>query len=500
MTENVNLSTGSTAPTDGKSLASNTMGLSALIFQGMGQVSPIGIFGGSILGAAAFAMGATPLAFILGMFAALLSANTVYQYSKKVASARGYYGYVGYGLGRGTAFVTSYLYVLYQIANLCFIYAYYVLTFSPTFNYVFGTNILNRYGLLYIILIGIPSFAIIYFGIRPSYLSQMVFNSIQIIFVVAISFLIIATVKDNTLAVFSPAQVGWNGVFLGFITGSYLAYAGYGSIVPLGEEAKTPHRSIGIATLSLVLIISALYLLGSYAMVVGWGYNQMSTFSLSIYPGFQIISQHFGYAPTVLFFVLNFAVVYPVYVGMATAVTRNIYSMARDGFLPRAFYGTHPRWKSPHRALGLALLLFFLMAGIGSVAFYYAEGGFINGFFDLFLFFATASTISTLAIHFLVNSSLSVVGDPTTRSPLKYLTHYVFPVLSSLIVVVAVYYAVYTLTPPLSYSPILVAVFLVAAVAAAGALWSRIKRTDLRHSVVPLPSSSSPGTEEAQAP
>ncbi|WP_175266956.1 hypothetical protein [Acidiplasma cupricumulans] len=34
----------------------------------MGQLSPIGIFGGSILGAAAFALGATPLSFIIGLF------------------------------------------------------------------------------------------------------------------------------------------------------------------------------------------------------------------------------------------------------------------------------------------------------------------------------------------------------------------------------------------------------------------------------------------------
>ncbi len=79
----------------------------------MGQLSPIGIFGGSILGAASFALGATPLAFIFGFIVAILSANSIFQYSKHVASARGYYGYVGNGLGKFTGGYVSYLYVFY---------------------------------------------------------------------------------------------------------------------------------------------------------------------------------------------------------------------------------------------------------------------------------------------------------------------------------------------------------------------------------------------------
>ena len=62
----------------------NSVGTGGLVFQAMGQLSPIGIFGGSILGAAAFALGATPLSFIIGLFASLLAGNSIYQYSKKM--------------------------------------------------------------------------------------------------------------------------------------------------------------------------------------------------------------------------------------------------------------------------------------------------------------------------------------------------------------------------------------------------------------------------------
>ena len=60
-------------------LRANTVGTFGLLFQAMGQEAPIAIFAGSITGAAAYALGATPLAFILGMLASLLAANTIYQ-------------------------------------------------------------------------------------------------------------------------------------------------------------------------------------------------------------------------------------------------------------------------------------------------------------------------------------------------------------------------------------------------------------------------------------
>lgn len=464
-----------------KGLAKDSVGTGGLIFQAMGQLSPIGIFGGSILGAASFAEGATPLAFIIGMLAALLSANSIYQYSKKVASARGYYGYVGFGAGNAAGAMTSYLYILYQIANITFIFGYYVLTFSPTFGYVFGANISNNYGYLYIILISIPAFYVAYRGIRPSLKSQMIVNSIQIIFVVAVSLIVIATVKDNTLAAFTPIHsIGWKGVFLGFIAGSYLSYAGYGSTVPLGEEAKTPRKSIGVSTVLIVLIMSALYLLGSYAMVVGWGINSMGTFSQSIYPGFVVVSEHLGFGANVLFFLLNFFVVYPVYVTMVTAVSRNIYSMSRDGYLPKYFYAVHKKYKSPHRALGLTALLFILMGGIGSVIFYTTQGGFFNGFFYEFLFFATASTVATLIIHMMVNSSLSISGDKNSKSPLKYLTHYIMPLGSTAIAIVGIYYAVSGLGSPLEYSPIFVLVYVIIVLLGIGVYRGKINKVDYK--------------------
>ena len=116
-------------------LQSNSISLPGLIFQGMGQLSPLFTFDG-IISVAAFAAGASPLAFLVGLIASLLTGNTLYQFSKRTASARGYYGYSGYSLGKYAAFITSYMYLIYQLANLIFILSFFIMIFNPVIFYL----------------------------------------------------------------------------------------------------------------------------------------------------------------------------------------------------------------------------------------------------------------------------------------------------------------------------------------------------------------------------
>ena len=441
-------------------LSKGSVGLVGLIFQAMGQLSPIGIFGGSILGAMSFALGATPLSFVIGLFASLLAGNSVYQYSRKVASARGYYGYVGHGLGGIAGGYVSYMYILYQLANLVFIIAYYVLTFGITVGFVFNTSIPNYYGYIYAILISAPAFYVVYRGIKPSYRSQIVSNSIQLIFVVLISVVVILSVKDNTTMVFTPmAGIGWKGVLLGFIAGSYLSFAGYGSVVPLGEEAKTPHRSIGLAVLIIILVMGGIYLLGSYSIIVGLGYTQIGAFNSSpnnIFPGFVVVGHYAGQWANYVFLILNFFVVYPLFVTMGTALSRNIYAMSRDGLMKNTFQTVHSKYKSPDKAVKLTVGLFAILAVVSGFIFLYSAGDFIGGFFNDFLFFAIMSTVTTLIIHVLVNVSLARDYFRAEKGVLRILTDVVLPLLSTAIVFVAIYYAINGLGAPLSYSPLIV--------------------------------------------
>ncbi len=430
-------------------LKNNAITLHGLIFQGMGQLSPLFTFDG-IISVAAFAEGASPLAFLIGLIASLLTGNTLYQFSKRTASARGYYGYSGYGFKGHMALTTAFLYLVYQLANLIFIMAFFIMIFSPALLYLTGISLPFYYGIILVIVIAIPSFYTIYRGIEPSFKTQITVNIIEIAFVVAISLIIILTSKDNSILPFTPVS-GYKNLFLGFITGSFLAYTGYGSIVPLGEEAKSPEKNIGIAIIAMLLIIGVLDLLISYALVVGFGLKNMDNFTSTVIPAFIVIKTHIDIYVALIFFAFNFFIIYTLFNTIGTAITRNIYAMARDGFLPNTFSKVN-RYGAPVNALKLLLFIFGLFGVIATSVFYlfYNTGGFLIEF----IFFATVSTFSTLIIHLIVNSAL-------TRVHKSNFFDMVLPSISTIVILIAIYYAVTGLSFPFTYSGIIMAVLLI---------------------------------------
>ena len=80
-------------------LKRNSLGGFRLVWQAMGTLSVAADAAYLLTGVVEYALGATPLALILGVFAYLFIMNTGYQFSKHVNSAGSYYTFAGKGLG-----------------------------------------------------------------------------------------------------------------------------------------------------------------------------------------------------------------------------------------------------------------------------------------------------------------------------------------------------------------------------------------------------------------
>ncbi len=274
--------------------------------------------------------------------------------------------------------------------------------FNPAIFYLTGVNIPFYYGIILIVIISIPSFYAVYRGIAPSFKSQITINLIEILFVVAISLIIIFTSTDNTFAVFTPIS-GYKDLFLGFITGSFLAYTGYGSVVSLGEKAGAPRKNIGLSIVVMLLIIGLLDLLISYSPVVGFGVSNTGNFANTVIPAFMVIKTHIGIYVSMFFLPFNFFIIYTLFNIIGIATTRNIYSMASDGFLTASFMKLN-KYGAPQNALFVLLGIFISVAMVSTLIFYSSFG--TSGFLNQFIFYATISTLSTLMIHIIVNTGL----------------------------------------------------------------------------------------------
>lgn len=449
-------------------LKKTNIGTFGLFFQGLGQEAPIAIFIGSVTGAAAFALGATPLAFIIGMLASLLSGNSIFQFSKKVAHAGGYSAYVNKGLGKAFAAFTGYLYVLYELVGPAFIILIYLWTFSGSVNAVFGTSLPNSVGIIYVSIALIAAFVVVFRGLRLSVLALTVLGIIQFAIVFVISSVLLVKAPVINVQPFNPAVAfgGWHGLFLGFITGSYGAYAGYGSVVPLGEEVKSPHKSIGRAVVLIIVIMGATYIFSSFSMVSSWGISAMSGFSNSGFPGAILAGQHINLSSEALIIIVYNAVIFTPLVTMLTACSRMMYSLSRQDLMPHRLSRVHKKFGTPSNAVILSTILITLIIIVDGAIFWYAYG-FQTGVFFAWIILEIIWSLSTLVIHVLVNSSLSVEAAKGFKAK-EILTHYVFPVAASLIIVLAIAFSFQGMSMPIELAPIALVVY---SLAALGVMW-----------------------------
>ncbi|CAC11799.1 hypothetical protein [Thermoplasma acidophilum] len=430
-----------------------------LVFQGLGQITPITILSGLIVSIVGLSGINAPLAMLISFVAVVLAANTIYQFSGIISHAGGYYAYVEHGLGRHVGKFTGLQYLLYQASNLALEYLIVIWGFSKSLNYAFGTSLPVWSGMVWMGSMMALSYVLMRRGAKPSLRLALILGSIQIAFVAILSMIIIPSADDNTVQAFIPSSgSGWTGVFLGFIVGGYLAFAGYGSVVPMGEEARSPRKTIKKAIIAIVVMAGAIFVLGSYAMVVGFGLSNLGNFSSSIIPGLIVARRFTGLAGAVIFIVVStFLSTYGTVIGMGTPMTRVMYALGRDRVLP-GWLGRIDGRGVPARSIDMTYAISAVSAAMLGTYFYLADG-FYAGLFYAWAIFGTIATLSTLLIHILTNTSLSV--SSVKRRSGNFIFWIALPSLTTILMITAYYYSLIGMTMPYLIAPIVFAAWIV---------------------------------------
>ena len=120
---------------------------------------------------------------------------------------------------------------------------------------------------------------ITYRGIKISTETALVLGSFEIIvfFFLAATLIVVAGGR-NSLDVFGPSNNNAHGlgsVFPGMIY-AILAFGGFESAAPLGEEARNPGRTIPRAVILSCLLIGLFYVLCYYGATVYFGPDKMA--------------------------------------------------------------------------------------------------------------------------------------------------------------------------------------------------------------------------------
>jgi amino acid transporter len=425
-------------------LRKGAVGLWEAVFQSFSFVGPAGDVAILLVGTAAFALGATPLAVLIAWLIYLLWMVVPTEFSSEIVNAGSYYAYSARGLKGGGGVLALWFWMGENLTGPAF-----AVLGLGSFIYLISST-LSSVGWSWVpISVAILLFGTVlsYFGIRPSLVYTMWAGFLEVAFLVITAAIIVIQVgPKNTLDPFTlkPLNGSLNPLFLGVIF-SVLDFTGLGTATTISEETRDSRRLIRRAIIIAWILAGLALVLPSYALTVGWGVTDMSKYASSPDPGL-VVYQHylgsFGWLLLVLF-TINSYMMYMV--AKVNAVTRIWFSAGRDGILFGRLASVHPRFRTPN-----ALVAFFFAA----VVVINLVAGAIFGPTTGAIWLLTIAGVCIIAVHIVANTSLTVYMWRAKK--FRLMLHGIVPSIATIIGLVVLWYSVY----PVPAAPFGYAVFI----------------------------------------
>ena len=351
-------------------LRSNSIGLAAVVFFVIATVAPMsGTIGALPL---AFGLGSgsgTAAAFVVVAVVLILFTVGYMLMARLISSAGGFYVFIGTGLGvragRAAGYLALLSYNVFQVA------------IWGTFGYFCNIFTLDAFGFelpwIVWVLAGILVMGVLgYFKIDLSakVLGVAVVLEVVMILVLNVAITVRGGAEGLSIDPLTPAALLSGNPAIGIMFCALL-FIGFEATAIYSEEARNPRRTIPRAAVIAVLVIAAFYVFTSWSLAMAWGVDSVAEVAAAD-PGafvFGAANEYLGAwsvtAMLVLFLVSTFA----TNLGFHNAIARYQFSLARDGWLPKAFQRTHVRHASPYvssltqSAVAMIVVIVFFIAG-----------------------------------------------------------------------------------------------------------------------------------------
>lgn len=331
-------------------LRKDSIGLPQVLFQSVTHMAPAVSLAFIFFTAIAFAGPALPLSLLIALAAMLCIATAIGQLAKEIPSAGGLFTYVARGLGSRVGFLVGWAFLLIEplVSPLLF------LLFAFLMQDVFANEIGWDTGwVLWVFVAAVVMFLLAYRDVRFSTGLGIALGAFEILILLALAVWVIVSVDDNTLQVFNPSHAtegAASGTFKGVVF-AITALIGYESAAPLAEEARRPKWVIPRALFFACLAIGLFYVVFSYSLVVGFGFDGFAKTVLdSGNPVVDLARQYWGWGWWFVFAAIVNGVLANGNAALTTA-SRIQYAMSRSGVLPEPLSRTHKKFGSPHVAI-----------------------------------------------------------------------------------------------------------------------------------------------------
>ena len=441
-----------------KYLKKDSGGLLTGIFQGLAYVAPAATAASFFVVEAGFVGASVPLTFILATLGVASAMYMNYSFAKKISHAGGYYSYISAGLGGRLGGFGALLYYTNVLGALV---GFSTLFFAGVTWPLIPQLASNPYGwipLAFIPLILI--FTLLYFGLKPSLYYTLIGGIIEVTVLIAFSLFII--LSPSTHNSFVPFTLDGNTAgSLGFGTlFAILGFVGLGSIITISEELHTPKKVVPKAIVYGLIIGAVAYIISSYAMVVGWGINNMSSFSTSTNPGFTVMFNYLGPIGVTIFILITLNSFISNGIAEGNAFSRIGFGMARDNLLlPKSMAVADKKTGSPRKVVLFEASFVTILSLISGLLF----GPFIGA-----AVVTTLNGVVLYVVHILANISLPVYGKQKLKLDMKkWLPFLLGPIPATVIYL----FAIYGSFTPIPVYPYSIALYLFIIMLVAGILF-----------------------------
>jgi amino acid transporter len=296
---------------------------------------------------AATAGSATVWSFVVAAGLALLIGTCIGQFTRRMAGAGSLYSLTAKGLGPGAAFTSG--------GALLVGYAVLVMA-AATGAAIYLDALLTRLGLP---ASGPPVLAataaavvatagvLVLIGVRFSARIVLLVEAVSITLLVVVLGVLLGAGSGPVATAVGP-DAGLGGVAAGVLP-ALGAFIGFEAATALGVEARRPFRTIPRAVLGTAVVVGLLSLFAAVTQVTrsaaGGGRPEPVAVLAAQDTPWLAVALDVGIAAS--FFAST--------VATATVLVRVLFSMARDGIVPRPLGATHRRYRTPHVAILAAL-------------------------------------------------------------------------------------------------------------------------------------------------
>lgn len=346
-----------------------SIGIPGIVFMVIAAAAPLTTVGGSLPVMIATGNGAgAPLAYIVAAAVLLVFSVGYAAMSRSVTDTGAFFAYVRKGLGNAPGVGAAGLALLAYTTIQAALYGLAASTLESLIVSYGGPDIAWWvWALILMLLVGLLGYRSIDLGAKVLGVVLVAEIAVVLVLVVAIFAQGGAQGIDFDSFTFEQFTSGSPGIALMFAIGSFV---GFEATAIYGEEAKNPRRTVPVATYVAVIGIGVLFAVSSWALVLGFGSDQVAAAAQKNTADLTFIAaaQYVGGGISDVMMVMLVTSLFAALLAFHNAIARYVYALSRSGHLPRPLSRVHSVHGSPYVGSLLQSACAVVLVGIFAVA------------------------------------------------------------------------------------------------------------------------------------